>query len=53
MEEPAFREVVGEEEALAAAKAGTQARDPSVCWGTILAGLRGGGGAQSGQRTAK
>ena len=39
-DEPAFREAVGEEEALAAAKADAQARDPSVCWGTILTGLR-------------
>ena len=39
--EPSFREAVAEEEANATAKAGsTPARDPSACWGTILASLR-------------
>ena len=52
VDEPAFREVVGEEEALAAAKAGAQARDPSVCWGTILTGLRS-SSANGAERAAK
>ena len=51
-DEPGFREVVAEEEAHAAAKAGTQARDPSICWGTILASLRS-SSANSTQRVAK
>ena len=52
VDEPAFQEVVAEEEAHAAAKAGAQAPDPSVCWGTILASLRG-GSANSAQRVAE